>query len=84
MSHNFLLDSKGKNPGVVSMNLNDTWTGKSFLEIIGHQTQAQPHSRVTSLSLGNLSDVNIFFVFHLYNIYLATSKVDDPRLLFVK
>lgn len=64
MSHNFLLDSKGKNPGVVSMNLNDTWTGKSFLEIIGHQPQSQPPSRLTSLSLGNLSDVNIHFWFY--------------------
>lgn len=65
MSHNFLLlDSSGKNPGVVSMNLNDTWTGKSFLEIIGHQSQAQPHSRITSLSLGNLSDVNEYFLFY--------------------
>lgn len=64
MSHNFLLDSKGKNPGVVSMNLNDTWTGKSFLEIIGHQPQTQSPLRLTSLSLGNLSDVNIHLWFY--------------------
>lgn len=53
MSRDFLSGGSGKSQGAVSMNLDDSWTGRSFLELI---SQYPPSSR-SSLSLSDVNEV---------------------------